>query len=276
MNTSARHISSNARDKEIVRLRVVEGKSIGQISLDLGIRKSTIFNVLQKHYAKKNVEVFKKKRRKVKRRPLIDNRFPKMLTLVERNITIQDIAKASSVSIQKALWILESHGVTKETIRNLGKPYYGITSDELEKRHRELKYHAFVAGLSISEYIALRKRIGVARFVKLREHMTTSEKNHKLLKNSLNCPMHQMSALELFLVYVSEGQRIFPGTTELEAFDAVTTVDSGYMLVRLNRNLPYTKENVHVISRAEFGTRLAHECGILVPSNPIYQRQHRT
>lgn len=275
MNTSTRRVSSNARDKEIVRLREVEKKSIGEISFELKIRSSTIFKVLQKLCIKKKAEADRKKRKKVKRKPLIDRRFPKMLALAERNVTIQEIARGCSISTQKALWILESHGVDRETVRSLGKPYYGITSDELEKRHRELRYHAFIAGLSVSEYTTLRKRIGVARFAKLREHMSTSEKNHKLLKNAPDGPIHQMSALELFLVYVDAGQRIFPGTTELAAFDAITSADSGYMLVRTNWRLPYITENVNVVSRTEFGNRLANEYGVLVPSNPLYQKQNR-
>lgn len=172
------------------------------------------------------------------------------------NIDVITVGRENSDSREPHMVDLLEHGSSLLEIREPKKCSIKVTSEELQRHERLLRYRAFVAGLSVYRYLRLRSLIGKQRFAFLRVVMTNYEKNKKLLKNFGDQPLFQMSVEELFHVYLMGGKKFFPDLLPLDAFDALTKRRSGYMLSRYNWSLPCTVDNLHVVTKKEFGYTL--------------------
>ncbi len=203
-----------------------KGKSLRQISKKLGISRDEVFLFLQESY---------------KQNP--------------PSINKDGLAKKVEKVIKEKNFSHEECSSKKE------KLYYSLTSEQLEEHNRRIAYYAYCAGLSIAEYHAMRREIGVARFSHLRKIMTLDERNKKLLRHPPrdHDPLFQMSARELFDVYLEEGKKLFPDKKPLDVFDILTAKGSGFMLIRIDLGKPFIVGNVTIISKKEFGRRLGTE-----------------
>lgn len=214
----------------------------------------------------------KKKSRKKKTTP--DPRFVEICFSLEQGKSMQDIAKDLHLSRERVRQILDSHGTSIGDFKE-ERYYYDISSELMRRRELSAERHAFIAGMSLVEYQAMRAKIGLKRFARLQEIAHTCENNKKVLKNFRGEKVFQMSTAELFEVFFEAAKKIYPDKPPIEAFDTVLARNSGYQLARERVELPFIKGNVRITTRSEFGQLLSNKWGLLSPTNPLYRERQK-
>jgi hypothetical protein len=122
-----------------------------------------------------------------------------------------------------------------------------------EQKEEALRNVAFLSGVTVDDYLALKARIGAVRFRRLREIMHQHEKNkHHVKKCMQDGLFFQLSILELYDFFVEEGKKR-DIQDPLTAIDMLTSKNSSLCVARKDWTKPFSKDNITLITKEEFG-----------------------
>lgn len=209
-----------------------------------------------------------------KKKTTADPRFAEICSSLKQGKNMQDVAKDLHISRERVRQILDSHGTSISDFKE-ERYYYGISSEHMRDKELSAKRHAFIAGMSIAEYRAMRAKIGRNRFARLQYIAETCEKNKRVLKNFKGEQIFEMSIAELFKVFFEAAKQMYPDKSPTEALDTILVINSGYQLTRENVKLPFIKGNVRITTKSEFGHIASKNWGLLSPTNPLYRGQRK-
>ncbi len=221
--------------------------------------------LVQGHQTTEN-EVQTNKRRTVSR---VNPRLAEIMTYLEKGVTLKEAGARIGVTRQGADQILTRSGFTIHDFKPVEPKK---DADDLLRKDTELKRKAFIAGLSVPQYLRLSSKIGSKRMSQLSRIERSIENNRGLLKTVPFGTLCQLTVQELFDLYTSAAKKAWPNLAELDAFDKIMQERLHYRLVRKDHNLPFILENVEIISKEEFGERFGIKYGITSPTNPLYKR----
>ncbi len=245
------------------QIKIINNKQVIKLALALDEQEKRKETSLERSEGKRAPKVYTVKRPvgRPAKPVMIDQRLWRIPELKEGGQTLEQIGKKYNVSGERVRQILLRWGFWEMDSKKEKNSPYPLTSDEMLVHEQKLKRLAFKCGVSAAELVKLRQRIGQDRYVRLRTLLRTTERNRIIVKNYKGDSLMQMSILELLEVYMKEGKKLFPDLSVTQAVDKVLSPKSGYVLSRKDFSQPYIPNNVHLVTRKEFGRIFGLEFG---------------
>lgn len=234
------------------------------------IKAKSMEEVLTSTQSIKRIPALVTEKQKLKPQPA-DSRLVKILEMLEKNPNLEETSHELGISRQRVCQILKGYGFSIHDFKQTSLKSQE-ESEKLLERELKLKRQAFRAGLTMAKYLRLLAFIGSKRMSQLSLVERGIQNNTRNLKIVPSEKMCQMTALELFELYVCVAKKIYPDLSTLAGFDRIMESRCEYRIVRTDRNLPFTTGNIELITLEEFGHRFARQYGILSPKNPLHQK----
>ncbi len=208
--------------------------------------------------------VLRKKTDKIKeiKKVKIHKHLVFILMELESGASMSEVSRELGITRQSICNILKTHGF--EYVKDSSRY-------DLDRRYREVyessyntRLKAFMNGLSLYDYIQMKNKVGHELFNLLRNKMLGIQRNGsnvRLLEESGSYFM-QLSLLDLLEIYLEVVNKNYPELNKRETLLKVLKDGKSFMLVRKDFSKPYTKENVRVMNREEFGSLFGNTFGI--------------
>ncbi len=185
-----------------------------------------------------------------------------ILMELESGSTISEVSRKLGATRQSICNILKSHGF--EYIKDSSKYDLKRRYKEVYESSYNVRLKAFMNGLSLYDYFQMKRKLSPEIFNLLRDKMIAINRNatHVKLLEYSNSYFMQMSLLELLKIYLEVVNKNYPDISKREALLKVLKDGKNFMLVRKDFSIPYTRENVRVMNREEFGSVFGNNFGI--------------